>query len=184
MRLKAFILGTITALVLATAAFGQNATATTTPTTAATTIFSAQSGPLAIQYNGQWSVGSFVAERYDLLDFGATKANHVSVDGIQLLAPTPGVNMYMGGFDYEPNLTALTKKLNMPQGSFALFVNGAVGTGTVSSGQNGIAWAAGGGAAYKLTGDLTWQPLLVDYGKFGSNQFLAMSTQLSFIFHK
>lgn len=183
--MKRIVLWTLLILASAAIALAQTKTvAATNTTTVAPVGFSAQSGPLAIQYNGEWSVGSYVAERYDLLDFGATKANHVSLDGIQLLAPTPGVNMYLGGVDYEPNLTALTKKLNMPGGSFTLFVNGAVGSGTVATGQNGIAWLAGGGAAYKLTGQITWQPLVVDYGKFGSNQFLGMSTQLSFIFHR
>jgi len=167
------------ATILLGASFALAQTPTTPPNG-----FSSQAGPLAIRYNGDWSVGSFVAERYDIVDFGATKNNHLSINGVQLLAPTPGINMYMGGFDYEPDLTSLTKKLNMPPGNFGLFVNAEVGSGTVSTGTNGIAWSVGGGATYKLTGQLNWQPLIVNYGRFGSNQFLGMSTQLSFIFGK
>jgi hypothetical protein len=159
------------------------------PVAAQTTIeptqgFVAQSGPLALHFRGAWSAASFTAERYDLVDWGKVKGNHVSVEGIQVIAPTPGMNTYLAGADYQPDLSALMKHVNIPAGTFGLFVNAGVGVATFNSKPNQIAWTAGGGAVYKLTSSLAWQPLIVNYGRVGAEPFWGMSTQFSYVFGK
>lgn len=176
------ILAAVLALAVPLAA--QNATGTTTTTTTPAAGFTTQAGPIAFEYQGAWSAGSFTAERYDVYDFGATKANHLSIDGIQVLAPTPGINMYLGGVDYVPNLSSLMSKLNVPAASFTAFVDGAIGPVTFSNAPNSIAWMAGGGVAYKITSSLTWTPIYANYGRAGSQPFVGITTNLRFLFGK
>lgn len=159
--------------------------ATTTTATASTSNgFASSAGPVAVHYNGTWSAASFERESYDLYDFGATKSNHVYIQGLELEMPTPAVNLYMGGVVIQPDLSALLKKTNLPAGSFGVYFDGNVGNGVPATGNSAISWLAGGGVLYKLNGALTWQPLTVQYGRFGGNGFAAMSTQLQVIFGK
>jgi hypothetical protein len=151
-------------------------------TTTASTGFSTSAGPLAVEYRGVWSAASLERESYDFYDFGATKTNHVYVQGIELEMPAPGVNLYMGGAAIKPDLSSVFKKTNLPAGTLAAFFDGNVGVGTPSTGGSQIAWLAGGGVLYKINGALTWTPLTAQYGRFGSTGFAALSTQLQFLF--
>jgi len=156
---------------------------TTSPTeTAVSNGFAAAGGPIAVHYNGTWSAASFTRESYDFVDFGANKANHLYLQGVELVMPTPGVNVYMGGVAIQPDLSAAFKKVNVPAGSFGVFFDGNAGNGVPSTGASHISWLAGGGVLYKITNALTWTPLTVQYGRFGSAGFVAMSTQLQFVF--
>jgi hypothetical protein len=156
---------------------------TVTPTaTAVSNGFAASGGPIAIHYNGTWSAASFTRESYDLVDFGATKANHVSIQGVELVMPQPGVNIYLGGVTLQPDLSSLFKKVNVPAGSFGAFFDANAGNGIPSTGPSHVSWLAGGGVLYKFTGSLSWTPLAVQYGRFGGTGFVAMSTQLQFVF--
>lgn len=144
--------------------------------------FVAGSDAVAIYYNGQWSVGTDASESYDLIDFGANKTSHFSLEGREIMAPTPGFNIYAGGFKYEPDLSNLFNKTNVQPGSFGLFIRGAVGNGIPSVGQSHIAFTAGGGVKYQITQSLTWQSLQANYFRVGNNGGIAISTGLQFIF--
>ena len=157
---------------------------TTSTTTSASNGFAATSEAVAIRYSGEWSVGTHVTESYDFADFGKTKANHLYVQGHEFLAPTPGLSIYAGGLQFEPDLTALLKRTNLPASNFGVYFNGAAGNGVPSSGGSHISFLAGGGVKYALTSALTWQSLNVQYFRYGSNNGAAMSTGLSFIFGK
>lgn len=158
--------------------------ATTSTTTSASNGFAATSEAVAIRYSGEWSVGTHVTESYDFADFGKTKANHLYVQGHELLAPTPGLSIYAGGLQFEPDLTALLKRTNLPASNFGVYFNGAAGNGVPSSGGSHISFLAGGGVKYALTSALTWQSLNVQYFRYGSNNGAAISTGLSFVFGK
>jgi hypothetical protein len=157
---------------------------TTTTATSTSSGFSATSEAVAVRYAGEWSAGTHITESYDLVDFGKTKANHLYVQGHELLAPTPGISIYAGGLQYEPDLTALLKKTNVASTNFGVYINGAVGNGVPTSGGSHISFLAGGGVKYALTSALTWQSLNVQYFRYGSNNGAAISTGLSFIFGK
>ena len=156
----------------ATLAVAQTATTTTTG-------FVAQSGPVAFHYDKTWSAATFVAERYPIW---TGKASSFWLNGVELIAPTPNLNIYYGGGEYHPPLTNLTKYLNMPTGKFTVFANGAVGVGTIASGPNQISWLAGGGGAYQVSPSVAWQPYLVGCGRFGSKPYCGMSTTISYAF--
>lgn len=156
-----------------------SSTATATPTN---TGVSASSGPAAVLYKGTWSAASLTREYFDFLDFGAKKGNHLSLQGVELAAPGPGVNLYMGGFSLRPDLGSLLAKTNVPPGALQFFVDANVGNGVPSSGGTHIAWMLGGGIAYKPSSTLSWQPLTIQYARFGATPFTVMSTQLQFIF--
>jgi hypothetical protein len=158
--------------------------ATTSTTASASNGFAATSEAVAIRYSGEWSVGTHVTESYDFADFGKTKANHLYVQGHELLAPTPGLSIYAGGLQFEPDLTALLKRTNLPASNFGVYFNGAAGNGVPSSGGSHISFLAGGGVKYALTSALTWQSLNVQYFRYGSNNGAAISTGLSFVFGK
>ena len=157
---------------------------TTSTTTSASNGFAATSEAVAIRYSGEWSVGTHVTESYDFADFGKTKANHLYVQGHELLAPTPGLSIYAGGLQFDPDLTALLKRTNLPASNFGVYFNGAAGNGVPSSGGSHISFLAGGGVKYALTSALTWQSLNVQYFRYGSNNGAAISTGLSFVFGK
>ena len=158
--------------------------ATTSTTPRASNGFAATTEADAIRYSGEWSVGTHVTESYDFADFGKTKANHLYVQGHELLAPTPGLSIYVGGLQFEPDLTALLKRTNLPVSNVGVYFNGAAGNGVPSSGGSHISFLAGGGVKYALTSTLTWQSLNVQYFRYGSNNGAAISTGLSFIFGK
>lgn len=143
---------------------------------------SAESDAMAVHFNGEWSAGTLVTESFDFLDFGAAKGNHLFLTGQQFLAPTPGVQAYLGGITIQPDFTPLFKKTNVPTGNFAVFVSGAVGNGIPSVGGSHISFLAGGGVKYSVTSNLTWQTIQGYYGRIGSQPFEAISTGLSFIF--
>lgn len=159
--------------------------ATSTTSTASTSNgFSASGGAIALHYAGAWSAASVERESFDFLDFGATKANHLYVQGLELEMPTPGVDAYLGGVTIQPNIAGLFKKTNLPAGSLGVFFDGNIGNGLPTSGGSHVTWLAGGGVLYNFTVALAWQPLMVQYGRFGTNSFVAMSTQLQFAFGK
>lgn len=155
------------------------ATLAVAQTATTTTGFVAQSGPVAFHYDNVWSPATFVAERYPIW---TGKASSFWLNGIELVAPTPDLNIYYGGGEYHPDLTKLTKYLNMPTGKFTVFANGAVGVGTIASGPNQISWLAGGGGAYQVSPSVAWQPYLVDCGRFGSKPYCGMSMTISYVF--
>lgn len=146
--------------------------------------FVASSDAVAVYYGGTWSAGTHVTESFDFLDFGATKANHVYLEGHELIAPTPGWSIYAGGLKIEPNLAGVLKKTNVPAGNFGVFFDAALGNGVPSSGGSHVSLLAGGGVKYQLTQSLTWQSLQAQYGQLGNSRFGAISTGLSFIFGK
>lgn len=157
---------------------------TTTATTSTSTGFAAASEAVAVNYGGTWSAGTHVTEDYDFLDFGATKANHLYLEGHELLAPTPGFSIYAGGLKYQPNLAGLLSKTNVPASSFSIFLQAAAGNGVPSSGGSHISFLAGGGVKYQITSSLTWQTLDAQWMRYGSSNGAAISTGLSFLFGK
>lgn len=146
--------------------------------------FSAASSAMAIHYKGEWSAGTLVTESYDFLDFGQTKANHVYVEGFELVAPTVGLNVYGGKLRLEPNLAALMNKTNVTAGSFQAFFDVGAGNGVPSAGGSHIVLTAGGGVRYQVTPSLSWQTLEGHYGRFGSVPFAYISTGLKYVFAK
>lgn len=175
--------GKLGAMLLLFACAGTLRAQTVAPTPVANG-FAAASDAVAIYYGGAWSAGTHVTESYDFLDFGAAKASHLYVEGHELIAPTPGFNIYAGGVKIEPDLSALLKKTNLPASNFGVSFDVALGNGLPSSGGSHISFLAGGGVKYNLTQSLTWQSLQAQYGQYGSNRFAAISTGLSFIFAK
>ena len=170
------------ALVLATPALRAQSALPAAPAAATSTGISASTGPAGVLYKGSWSAASLTREYFDFLDFGAKKGNHLFLQGVELAAPGPGVNLYLGGFALRPDLGSLLAKTNVPPGSLNVFVDANVGNGVPSTGGTHIAWMMGGGVAYKPASTLSWQPLTIQYARFGSTPFTVMSTQLQFIF--
>lgn len=175
--MKLAILALAAALVIPVSAAAQ-----TTTVPPQSNGFSASSEAVALHYNGEWSPGTIATESYDFLDFGKTKSNRIYLEGHELIAPTPGLNIYAGGIKFEPDLSNVFKKTNVQAGSFSAFFTGAVGNGVPSTGGSHISFLAGGGVKYNVTSSLSWQSLQAQYGRFGSNQFVVISTGLSFIF--
>jgi hypothetical protein len=161
----------------------QAQTVTPTTTQACTGLcFTVSSGPAAVNYKGNWSVASITREHFDLLDWGTTKANHLDIQGLELLAPGPGVSMYMGGVAVRPNLANLFTHTNLPAGSLSVFADGNIGVGQLPSGTSHVGWSAGGGIAAKFNGSLQWTPMTAQFVRVGATNFYTMSTELKYIF--
>ena len=146
--------------------------------------FAASSDAVAVYYAGGWSAGTHVTESYDFVDFGKAKTNRLYLEGHELLAPTPGFQMYAGGVKFEPDLNALLGKTNVKAGSFGLFMRAAVGNALPASGGSHISILTGGGVKYQITQQLTWQTLQANYFRLGAQNGAAISTGLSFVFGK
>lgn len=146
--------------------------------------FAGASDAVAIHFNGEWSAGTHITQSFDFLDFGASKNNHLYLEGHQLLAPGPGFNAYAGGLKIEPDLSKLIKKTNVQPGAFGLSFSASVGNGVPSVGGSHISEIFGVGAKYNLTNSLTWKSLEVDYARFGTTNYQVISTGLAFAFTK
>ena len=114
------------------------ATLTYAQTPAPTLTFTPGSEVVAFKTNvagvPQWSVGNLTTESFDLIDFGKTKAQHFSIVGTELLAPTPGISMYHAGGSYVPNVTCLFSKTNIPSNTISFHVDGSIGIAIPGSG--------------------------------------------------
>jgi len=154
------------------------------PATSTAAGFTTSSGPVSVHYAGAWSAAAEVRESFDFLDWGSGKANHLYLNGLQLAMPTPGVNIYLGGVSVRPNITRLLAKTNVTPGSVGVFADVSLGNGIPASGASHIALLAGGGLTYKLSNSTTWQPLTVQYGRFGGTGFALISTQIQYFFGK
>ncbi|MDR3741610.1 MAG: hypothetical protein P4L40_21535 [Terracidiphilus sp.] len=147
-----------------------------------TAVFTGSSDAVALHYNGEWTAATLVGQQYDFLDFGAKKTNHLSLIGNELVAPGANFNAYLGGLRYEPDLSGLLAKTNVPAGTFALYLEGSAGNGVPSSGGSHVSFLAGGGVKYRATASLSWNALEAQYVRFGSQQGVILSSGLSFIF--
>lgn len=188
-KLGLLVLACFTLCCVASAQAGVSSSQVTTPVATAPAAptslgLSGESDALAVHFNGEWSAGTLVTESFDFLDFGTTKGNHLFLVGQQFLAPTPGLQAYLGGVVIQPDFTKLLNKTNVPTGNFSAFFSGSVGNGLPATGGSHISFMAGGGVKYTLTTSLTWQTIQGYYGRIGSQPFEAISTGLSFVFGK
>jgi hypothetical protein len=159
-------------------------TTTTTATATASNGFTASSDASAIYFNKAWGTGTHVTESYDLIDFGKTKANHVYVEGHELVASTAGFNIYAGGLAYEPNLSGFLNKTNVTSSNLGATFYAALGNGVPSTGGSHVSAIVGGQLKYKATSSLTWNALQASWLRFGPQNGYSISTGLSFIFGK
>ena len=143
---------------------------------------SASTDAVGVYFNGAWTPGAHITQSFDLMDFGATKTNHLYIQAHQLLAPTPALNLYTGGFELQPDLGKLFSKTNVPANTLQLFFNGSAGVGTIGSGSNQVSFLAGGGIRYNFNSSVTWNSLQATYMRFGSQNAVAISSGLTYIF--
>jgi hypothetical protein len=169
-------------LILAVLLISGSLAAQSTVTTTTSTGFSGATDAVGVYSNGAWSAGSHITQSFDLIDFGATKANHVFVQGNQWLYPTLGYNFYTGGFEYQPNVGNLFSKTNIPSNTMQLFLNSSVGVGTSSTGPNHIVYSGGGGVRYNFNSALSWNSLQGTYQRFGNQNIFALSSGLLYVF--
>jgi hypothetical protein len=158
-------------------AFAVSATAQTSGVT-----FSTSSEAVGIHFNNAWTAGNHTTETLDLLDWGAQKANSLSVEGHELLAPGANFNSYLGGIRITPDISALLKKTNISTDQFGVFAQAAAGSATMTAG-NKFTFLAGGGAMYRLTTNLAWSTVDFRWGRVGSHTFYEASSGLSYYFN-
>jgi hypothetical protein len=153
-----------------------------TAVTAAPAGFVASSDVLAIGGPGGWSAGNLTTESYDFLDYGASKSSRVFLQGIELSAPGPGFSIYGGGIRWQPDLSALLSKTNLPSGNFIAFVDVSAGAGVPSKGTDRVSAVVGGGINYILSDNLTWNTVRYEEVFFGANRYPAVSTGIAAYF--
>ncbi|MGA2890319.1 MAG: hypothetical protein ABSE51_19925 [Terracidiphilus sp.] len=136
--------------------------------------FVASSDALAINC-GTWGAGNLTTESYDLVDYGATKSNRVFVQGVELSAPNCGLSVYGGGLLWQPDITKLLAKTNLPSGNFLVFFDANAGDGMPTTGSNRVSAVMGGGLKYILSDNLTWNTIRFEETFFGSQRYPAVS---------
>ena len=144
--------------------------------------FVASSDALAINCNGSWGVGNLTTEAYDLLDYGPTKSNRIFAQGVELTAPSCGFSVLGAGAIWQPDLSVLLNKTNIPTGNFLVFLDGSVGNGIPALGSDHVSSIVGGGVKYIVNDTLTWNTVRYEEVFFGSNRYPSVSMGISAYF--
>jgi len=144
--------------------------------------FVASSDALAINVNGTWGVGNLTTESYDFLDYGAAKSSRIFLQGVELSAPSASFSVFGGGVMWQPDISSLLAKTNLPAGNFVVFVDGSAGDGIPASGGNRVSAIMGAGLKYILSDNITWNSVRFEEVFFGSSRYPAISTGLSAYF--
>ena len=142
--------------------------------------FSTSSEATALNYNGAWSAADHTTETLDILDWGATKANSLSVEGHQIVGSP--FKSYLGGVRLTPDISAILKPTNISPDQFGVYLQGAGGVATLPTGSQ-VTFLAGGGANYRLTANLAWTTVDAHYLRVGSVNAWEMSTGLAYFFN-
>ena len=143
-------------------------------------VFSTTAEATALNYNGTWGPAAHTTESFDLIDWGMQKGNSLNVEGHQLVS-TP-FNAYLGGVKFVPDISSLISKTNIQAGSLSVFLQGAGGVSTFTTG-NHVAFLAGGGLSYRATPNLQWSALSVHFLRVGSRNAIEMSTGIAYFFN-
>lgn len=144
--------------------------------------FVASSDALAIGANGTWGAGNLTTESYDFLDYGATKSNRIFAQGVELAAPSVGLSVYGGGLLWQPDISALIKKTNLPSGNFLVFVDASAGNGIPATGKDRVSGVFGGGLKYIVNDTVTWNTIRFEEVFFGNSRYPAISAGISAYF--
>jgi hypothetical protein len=153
-----------------------------TPTASTPAGFVASSDVLAINVNGSWGVGNLTTESYDLLDYGTTKSSRVFLQGVELTAPSAGFSIFGGGLLWQPDISSLLKKTNLPVGNFIVFADANAGNGMPTTGSNRVSAIIGGGMKYILSDNVTWNTVRYEEVFFGNQRYPAVSTGIAAYF--
>ena len=149
-------------------------TAQTAPPVAATPAgFVASSDVMAISGPTGFSAGNLTTEAFDFLDYGPTKSSRIFLQGF---------SVYGGGLIWQPDISALLKKTNLPSGNFTVFVDGSAGAGVPSTGTTRVSAVVGGGLKYILSDNLTWNTVRFEEVFFGAQRYPAVSTGIAAYF--
>jgi hypothetical protein len=157
-------------------------TSVTVAQTATPSGFVASSDALAIGVNGSWGVGNLTTESYDFLDYGPTKSNRIFLQGVELTAPNANLSIFGAGVLWQPDISSLLKKTNLPTGNFIAFVDANAGDGIPTTGNSRVSAIFGGGLKYIMSDNLTWNTIRFEEVFFGSSRYPAISTGLSAYF--
>ena len=141
----------------------------------AQTGFVASSDALAINCGSGWGAGNLTTESYDLIDYGVAKSNRIFAQGVELTAPNCGLSVYGGGVQWQPDISALLKKTNLPSGNFLAFVDANAGDGIPTVGANRVSAVIGGGVKYILSDNLTWNTVRYEEIFFGNQRYASIS---------
>lgn len=150
------------------------------PIAAPASLFTATAEATAFHFNGGWSVANHTTTSFDLIDWGANKANSLAIEGHAITAPTPGYTIALGGVRVTPNLANLISKTNIPAGSFGIYLQGAAGA--TSAPTTHLAFLLGGGVQYRVSNTVTWSSLHVGYLRLGAQSAAEVSTGLQYFF--
>ena len=144
--------------------------------------FVASSDVLAIHGPTGWGAGNLTTEAYDFLDYGATKSNRIFLQGVELSAPAVGLSIYGGGLIWQPDISSLLKKTNMPSGNFLAFCDASAGLGLPSTGTNRVSAVVGCGGKYILSDNLTWNTVRFEETFFGAQRYPCVSMGIAAYF--
>lgn len=136
----------------------------------------------ALNYKGAWGAANHTTESLDLIDWGTTKGNSLSIEGHQLVAPTPSLNAYMGGVRFTPDISTLIKNTNLSSDQFGVFMQAAAGVGTLPQ-TSSFAFFLGGGVNYRLTSNLSFSTVDFRIGRVGSSAYYEVSSGIQYIFN-
>ena len=136
----------------------------------------------ALRYNGAWGAANHTTESFDLIDWGATKGNSLSVEGHELAASSAGFNSYLGGVKITPDISSVLSKTNLAASQFGVFAQAAAGEATLPT-TSAFTFFVGGGANYRMTANLSWSTVDFRIGRVGSLPYYEVSSGIQYIFN-
>ncbi len=136
----------------------------------------------ALHFNGAWGPANHTTESLDLIDWGPTKANSLSVEGHQVVAPSANLSAYMGGVKFVPDLSSLISKTNLSSDQLGVFLQAAAGEGSLPA-KNSLAFFIGGGVNYRMTSNLSFSTIDFRIGRAGSQAYYEVSSGIQYIFN-
>jgi hypothetical protein len=152
--------------------------AQTAPTPAAPAGFVASSDALGINCNG-WGAGNITKEALDLVDVGPAKSNRIFIEGIELTAPPCGFSIFGGGAIFQPDISALLNRTNIPSGNVLLSMDASVGNALETAGPNHVAFEGGVKLQYIINDGVTLNAIQAGVVNVGGHWYPMVSAGLS-----
>jgi hypothetical protein len=83
---------------------------------------------------------------------------------------------------WQPDISKLLAKTNLPTGNFLTFVDGSIGNGIPSAGTDRLTTILGGGVRYIASDNVTWNTVRFEEIFFGASRYPSISSGLSVYF--
>lgn len=131
-----------------------------------------------VHYLGVSYAATHQSQSIDLMNLGANKASILSVAAHEIIVPGANFQVYGVGAGFQPDISGLLSKTNIPVEDLTFAVDGFGGIATLPTGNAG-AWEVRGSLAYALSSNVALTTGYAGGGMIGSHGFYEVSAGLT-----